>query len=643
MKFNINRFDRFKNLKDLKKFGGFEGFEGFNRFEGFENLKGFEIFKLSNPPIFKFLNFQNSNHQILKFQILQFSNLKFLIFIFFTFSNSLLFSQELSNIGKGPVVTVDGGLSMNQVWSKTDVPSGYRKPYAYTLAANLTFSLYGWAIPVSAVFSNQNWSYQQPFNQFSLHPSYKWVKTHIGYSSMTFSSYTLSGHQFLGGGVELTPPGNWKFSAMTGRLQKRVLPDSARTNEPAYLRYGSGFKTEYTFSSGNFGVSMFYARDMASSLAGHDDSISVTPQKNLALSVDGNFSFLQVFSVNFEYGTSMFTDDVRAASGGGKYALLPFYQKNVSSHQYHAFRTNLAYNTKIGSVGVGVERIEPGYKTLGAYYSNNDFINYTLNFSGRAIQDKVNLSVSSGLQRDNLDGNKQQETKRLVNSVTVGFSPSQVVNLGLMYSNFSNYTNVRSDFEEINNTSPYGNLDTLDYTQISQTTGLNLNLSPKGTEEYRHNFMFSANYQQASDKQGDNPTHAGNKFINGMTGYSGNFLKKNFTVNANFNYNRNIADSIITIMLGPTLGVRKGLFDKKMNINLSVSYNINKMNNVNQSAVWLGRIGSGYTLKERHTFDLSAVYAYRNNMVKHTTTNEITVTFTYQYNFSLFKKRDLKN
>ena len=44
---------------------------------------------------------------------------------------------------------------------------------------------------------------------------------------MSFSPYTLSGHLFLGGGVELRPQGPWTVSAMAGRLQKAIPVDTA--------------------------------------------------------------------------------------------------------------------------------------------------------------------------------------------------------------------------------------------------------------------------------------------------------------------------------------------------------------------------------------------------------------------------------
>ena len=546
-------------------------------------------------------------------------------------------AQELSNIGKTDPLAIDGGISASQVFYDSDQSSSYRKPYSYTLSTNLNFLVYGWSIPVSAVYSNNRWGYQQPFNQFTLSPSYKWIQTYIGYSSMSFSQYTLNGHQFLGGGVELSPPGNFKISAMAGRLQKRVLPDSSGLAEPAYFRFGSGLKGEYTFNGGSIAISTFYAKDDKNSLGIFSDSTDIRPQENFCYSIAGNLNMIKNVSLAFEFGQSLITEDMFADILESRSSLVPGFPFRTSTHRYTAYKVNANYNSLIGTVGVGYERIDPGYKTLGAYYSTNDFENITFNYAGRALKDKITLMFSTGIQRDDLDGTKQQQNKRIVTNVGLGITPSQKLGMNFNYSNFSSYTNIKSAFDNINTTSPYGNIDTLDFTQLTENYGASVNYNPGSNENVRHGLMLSLNFQRAADKQSDNPTHAGAKFYNSMAGYNVGLTKLNLSLGLTMNYNRNIDQGMTNEIFGPTLSARKTFFDRKLNTSLGVSYNNSLSNGNSQSDVYVIRAGGGYVLQKKHNFDLSAIYALRNNKAKSEKHNELTITLTYRYSFSLRK------
>jgi hypothetical protein len=540
--------------------------------------------------------------------------------------------QELSNIGKAPFLTLNGGLSLNQTVNWDDIAGSHQQPYAYILNANLNFSFYGWSIPLSAMYSNKNWSYQQPFNQFSLNPSYKWIKLYIGYNSMSFSSYTLNGHRFMGGGVELTPTEKWKFSAMAGRMQERILPDSAGYIQPVFSRFGSGFKTEYLFGAGNIAISTFYARDNAHSLSGYD-SLTVTPQENLALSLSTNFNIQSFLTISAEYSTSIFTEDINSLPSDEKISLLPIYNNRQSTHKFQAFKTNFVYNSSVGSIGLGMERVEPGYRTLGSYTTVNDFVNYTVNYAGQVIPEKVSVAASIGIQNDDLEGEKAQKNKRRVGSLNIGFTPVQAVNANFNYGNFRNFTHVRSGFEDINNTNPYPYADTLDFTQVSENMGASLSIVPKGNEKVKRNFLLSTNYQIATDQQSDNPNHSSNRFFNGLLGYNQTYIKNNLTFSASYNYNRNKADTIVSTTVGPSFSIRKGFFDKKLNASLSVANNHNKIDSEIQSKIFIVRTGIAYTLKDKHNFDLGFAYANRNNLSRKVHNNSITVTLTYRFNF----------
>jgi hypothetical protein len=119
------------------------------------------------------------------------------------------FTQNIETIGKSKAVSVTGGVSLNQVAYAVRGIESRRDPYTYYASGNINFSLYGWSVPLSFAYSNHRTTFQQPFNQYSLNPTYKWITAHAGYTSMSFSPYTVSGHIFFGGGVDLAPEGKW--------------------------------------------------------------------------------------------------------------------------------------------------------------------------------------------------------------------------------------------------------------------------------------------------------------------------------------------------------------------------------------------------------------------------------------------------
>ena len=450
---------------------------------------------------------------------------------------------------------------------------------------------------------------------------------------MSFSPYTLSGHQFLGGGVELTPPGKFKFSAMYGRLQKRILPDTSGMGEPAYHRIGTGFKTEYSTGFGNIGVSVFYARDDAKSLSFENDSLAILPEENLALGLSGNFSLPYNFTLNFDYSLSLLSENLNSPLSEENFRYMPLFKRRESTRQSHAIKAGINYNSRYGSIGVGVERIDPGYRTLGAYYNNNDFVNYTINYAGAMLQNKVNVAISYGLQHDNLMDQKDQKTTRTVGNINLGIVPVKNLNLALFYSGFNNFTHIKTTFENINTISPYGELDTLDFTQISESMGTSINYRFGQQNKLSHNVNVTFTYQQASQKQGDNPMHAGNKFYTTAGGYNVRIVPLELTPGIMMNYSLNRADSIISEIYGPSLNVRKTFFDKKLNSSLMISYNRTVTDNDFQGENSMLRASAGYNLKKKHTFDLSLVNAWRNNKATGKR-RESTLTFTYRYNFN---------
>ncbi|MFM8759575.1 MAG: hypothetical protein ACKODS_08550, partial [Methylophilaceae bacterium] len=149
------------------------------------------------------------------------------------------------------------------------------------------------------------------------------------------------------------------------------------------------------------------------------------------------------------------------------------------------------------------------YRTLGAYFFNNDLENITVNAATALVQGKVNVAANVGTQRDNLDGSKATTMRRLAMATNVSFAPSQRFNLAFSYSTFQTFTNVRSQFVNINRLTQFDFLDTLNYTQISQNATVNSMYQLSTNKNKRQTLNLNLTVQDAADKQGQVQQNSG--------------------------------------------------------------------------------------------------------------------------------------
>ena len=475
-----------------------------------------------------------------------------------------------------------------------------------------------------------------------MHPSYKWATAHIGYTSMTFSPYTLNGHIFKGVGIDLAPEGHFKFSAMYGQLQKAVQVDTANNNAEtaAFQRMGYGFKAGYLDESRTLDLILFHAKDKLNSINTIALPEELKPQGNLVLSIVGKQTFLKKIAVQAEFATSALTRDSRAVDSSPEHKNVfsytsVLYKPNISSAFYNAIKMGVSYQGNTYTVGLGYERVEPEYRTLGAYYFNSDLESYTVNGTKVLMKGKLNIAANGGVQRDNIDHSKISTMKRLVGSANVGYAPTERISISAAYSSFKTNTVIRSQFTSINQLTPYDNLDTLNYTQLSNSANANLNYIFKSNETYRQSVNLNVAFQKASDEQGGVKQSSGSKFYNLNSNYNINFIPRNLGVSLAINYNQNEMSTMITNTMGPTLGFQKSFLDKKLRANISSSYNNSYANRVLASTVISLRIGGNYSVKKSHSFNASLVVLNRNNKRTagaHATT-EYTGNLSYSYSF----------
>jgi hypothetical protein len=312
-----------------------------------------------------------------------------------------------------------------------------------------------------------------------------------------------------------------------------------------------------------------------------------------------------------------------------------FYTPRLSSSFYNAFKTSLNFQEEGYAIGVAYERIDPQYRTLGSYYFNNDLENITVNGAVAMMQGRINLSVNAGTQRDNLDNTEISTMRRLVGSVNVGYAPSQKVNLGVSYSNFQTFTNIRSQFVDINQLTPYSNLDTLSFTQISQNATLTAMYMFGKDENKRQNVNVNLTFQDAADKQAYTEQNTGVQFYNVNAAYGLNLVPQNTMLSVSFNASVSKGQETNSRTLGPTAAISRSFFEKKFRTTFSASYNNTYDNAELVSSIINGRLNGSVTMKKKHSVNMSVVVVNRENKTESASQSftEYTATLGYSYTF----------
>jgi len=436
-----------------------------------------------------------------------------------------------------------------------------------------------------------------------------------------------------GAGVELNPDG-WVFAAMYGRLLKAVEYDEVQPAFlPTYKRMSYGIKAGKTGEKYMVSINVINVRDDISSLINTPDSLGITPMENLAGSISFLYKPVKHIEVSGEYGLSLLTNDRRSVRDDRDGIMGAWEGSNISSSYYNAFKAQLNYIGETNRIGVGYERIDPNYRTLGAYYFTNDLENITLNAYQSFWENKLNVSISIGFEHDDLANNKASASSRTVGSFNVTATPSDRVNINLLYTNFQTFTNVRSTFELINQENQLDKLDTLNFVQLSQSANMNLNIITKKTDTQLHNLNINASYQDAANKQGG-IYHPGSvtEMINAATAYSWTFMSSGLSLNGALNMNNSKILNGNTITWGPTVGSSSRLFKKKVMLSSSFSYNTGYLEKIKQNEVILCRISSAYTPVLRHNITFAYNFQLRKS-INRPSINTSLLTMGYSYSF----------
>ena len=581
--------------------------------------------------------------------------MKYTIFIIALLSFPTL-SQNLEKLGdKENRASVSGGLQLNTItYFQSGLVIPNREPFTWFASGNLNITILDVALPFTFTYSNQGGAYTQPFNRTAFHPSYKWAKAHLGLVSMNFSPYTLSGHLFLGGALELTP-GNWNIQMMGGRLNKKVEYNSIDDNidDIVFNRWGYGLNVGYSDKGYEGKIILFKGQDDPKSLSFMPVNSEIKPQDNLIISAAGKAKIIKSLSIEGEYALTGLTNNrnsIEESTDVQNFKFLhPIISGNATTNFYQAFKTILKYSHKTVAVSFNFEHIDPGYKTLGGYFFNNDLNNFTLAPSFSLFKKKLNIAMNTGFQVNNLSKDKSATTKRWVGSVNTSYSPVKRMVINGSYSNFSTFTRNRP------NTDPfyYAPADTLNFYQLTQSASGMLGYS-FGGDTIQHALQLIYNYQESSNLTGNIqtagafgtglennlPTGILTKIHSGNIAYSLQLSKSGASITLASNINRTSSDVANSTFLGPTINFNKSVFEKKGNLSVGSTYNQQFASKEMVGNVFNHRVSFNFTPKMKQK-DLGQIsFSLNGNLMQRLLTgagsiavNEMNIFINLGYNF----------
>jgi hypothetical protein len=558
---------------------------------------------------------------------------KIILLICFSLFYHFIFSQDLGNIGKSKPFQISGNISAATSFynfSSSDTTAIERGiPFSYTFSGNLNTSIYGISLPLSFTYSNNEKSYRQPFNQFGLSPHYKWAKLYLGYNSISFSPYTLSGYTFMGGGIDLMPS-HLRFSAMYGRFNRAISQTDAEKNvSPAFMRKGMAFKIGYggvkEKAKNYFDIIVLKAKDVASSLTDTVAGSAISPAENFVTGFSTRYSKGKIF-IEGDGAYSLYTSNINSTEMTTHDDVMKmvkgFITENNSTQYYTAYSGALGFKDKHFGAKAQYKRVAPGFKSMGTYYLNNDFENYTLSANTNLFKQKLMLDGSFGMQKDNLRNTKNATSLRKIGSANLTFNPSQKFGMTAMYSNYS------TDQQR-------GKIPVVDTSRLYQTTQ-NIMIMPHYSivdTNMVHMFMFSFNNMWLNDK---NPSTANITQIrtqNFLLSYSRSYIKSGLGVTLGLNY------TILDISIGKSenYGLTWGLSKTFLNDKLSTSFSnvINLTHDPDGHGTLVNlNLTASYVINNHHS--LGASLYYNNNSSKYQYTpsfNEFRGDFNYTYRF----------
>jgi len=520
-----------------------------------------------------------------------------------SFCVSLSYGQELDRLEEIQPFTLQGNVSGTTTGYSMSGIERRQTPFSWMFTGAATATVYDVEMPFSFMFAEREREFHQPFNEFGISPSYKWVKLHLGYRSLSWSRYTMAGMRFAGAALELMPQ-DFQFAVMYGRLARAVEEDPDNPLAvPAYKRTGGGAMAKIGNENGFFQVSLFWALDDTASLARQPSYI--LPQENVAAAFGAYFVAFDWLTAELDVGACFLTNNLfspelsgSGLSGGKQQSRVRhfkrFFDLRTSSTLSFAMKTGLLFRFPWMNARLDYEIIEPEFTAFGAYYFNSDIQNLTLAPSFQLFDGAVRVTASGGVQSDNVGNTKTATTTRLITSANIGWSPNNVWNIDAMFSNYA--TSQAATREPLNDSIRVRNVN----TSISLTPRMMLE-----SDALRHVVTLAAGTMVYDDMNIVTGRFSGSSTTTTSLSYNLGFKETPWTTGAAINWSNTETAFGVTKNVGFAINGATSFFESALSLSLTIGYSSITVGSADASGVLTQTLGVGYRASNDDQFTFS--------------------------------------
>lgn len=493
-----------------------------------------------------------------------------LLFLFLTIhviSMECIHAQDLQNLKNAKPFTVHGNISAGlNTYSNFTNPkdslsnTSFGSNPAYFLQVNPVISIYGYNIPINFMITSQNKTLNTPFTRFGLSPQYKWVKVYLGWSSLNFSQFTLSGQQMLGAGFELTP-GKFRAAFMYGKFNDAVtdisLYNNLNNNVPLYKRNGFAAKIGYGSAASFIEFSYLQARDDSNSIPkALLDSVQTKPAANQVAGLKSQVTLMKSLVVKAEVAASYYVYNTSGDSllTDNSWSKLAAFTPSTSARMSFAADASLNYQLKSGNINLQFRRVDPNYQSMGAFYMQTDIEQYTVGFNYSFIKNKLHLTSNIGWQENNLAHTAVNDSKRTIGNIGLNYSPSSAFGIDI---NYSNYGISQQIIPQYTDPSAIVRYDSVRISEVNQSISIAPHVFLNG-DNLQHSISLQTDFQILHN---NNQAQSDQDFTSTMSSliYSVIFPKSKFNISNTLNYFNTIITGNTTATFGYNLGISKTL------------------------------------------------------------------------------------